>query len=510
MPRGVSSRARTGSSIATMGGVVAVWCLVAAGPFDAGAADRTGADPRGLSSAQSTPQGVSGWVVEQGWLEPVVDARVLLLDDDLVELEEAVTDAEGRFHLDRPPPGTYLLQARKEGVSSMLSDEIVVTGGGEIPEVVLEFPSPLMQAVAACFTEEGSAAGAALVGVAFHADTGIPLPDARIVLEGTDPDEGPPWRAEAIADAGGRYHVCGIPVGVELVAWVYSLGQVSRHAERVPVDEVSITRADLAVNLDLVEAGVDVLGTTILGVPDERGTLAGRLVDARGGEPVNTAVIRLVGTNREVVTTNDGRFRFEGVEAGPLSLETEHLAYGIQRLEVELPPGSDVSVELRIAPQVLALDGIEVTARSREGTIRAAPVGRHVVAGEELQRVQERGGSVTSVVRTFPGLRIQEVEGAGIDTTAPFVCIESFRRAMGLQDEGCQMVAVVVDGIPLPRGSASDYLVNLQVHEFESIEYLSPLEAGFQYGLDASAYGALVLWTRGRGPHVSRVRDRQP
>jgi hypothetical protein len=46
------------------------------------------------------------------------------------------------------------------------------------------------------------------------------------------------------------------------------------------------------------------------------------------------------------------------------------------------------------------------------------------------------------------------------------------------------------------------------MQNIESFEYLSPVEAGQQYGLDASANGALVIWTRGRGPHKSPDRNK--
>jgi hypothetical protein len=44
--------------------------------------------------------------------------------------------------------------------------------------------------------------------------------------------------------------------------------------------------------------------------------------------------------------------------------------------------------------------------------------------------------------------------------------------------------------------------------DFESIEYSPPAEAAQKYGMDAGTYGALLLWTRGRGPHVSDARNR--
>jgi hypothetical protein len=44
--------------------------------------------------------------------------------------------------------------------------------------------------------------------------------------------------------------------------------------------------------------------------------------------------------------------------------------------------------------------------------------------------------------------------------------------------------------------------------DYESIEYLTPVEAGHRYGMQASAKGAIVIWTRGRGPNASVARNR--
>lgn len=71
------------------------------------------------------------------------------------------------------------------------------------------------------------------------------------------------------------------------------------------------------------------------------------------------------------------------------------------------------------------------------------------------------------------------------------------------------MVAIVVDGVNtgLRDRAAMLYLRSLDLLQFESIQYLSPMEAGFRYGLDAGERGALVLWTRGFGPFASEARE---
>jgi hypothetical protein len=68
----------------------------------------------------------------------------------------------------------------------------------------------------------------------------------------------------------------------------------------------------------------------------------------------------------------------------------------------------------------------------------------------------------------------------------------------------CDMILVVVDGNEVPGGG--DMLLGMTGTDLESVEYLPPIEAGARYGIQAAIQGALVLWTRGRGPHARRER----
>jgi hypothetical protein len=92
-------------------------------------------------------------------------------------------------------------------------------------------------------------------------------------------------------------------------------------------------------------------------------------------------------------------------------------------------------------------------------------------------------------------------------------CVESVRRAttFGEQSPGARdcprHVVVVLDGMVVP--GPEDLLRTIQLEHLESMTYLPPTEAGFRYGTAPSIFGALVLWSRGRGPFVSEERNRR-
>lgn len=153
-----------------------------------------------------------------------------------------------------------------------------------------------------------------------------------------------------------------------------------------------------------------------------------------------------------------------------------------------------------------ALEPLEVTAQSRrELGVRTSNTRRDLVAGKELLDAQRRGTKAVDLIRRFPGLKVREIRSR--DGLVLGTCVESNRALARLQQRpACEMVPVILDGVPV--GGPSQFLRNLKVGDFESIQFVSALDGAIRYGLDAaSAGGALVLWTRGRGPHVQTGRN---
>src|SRR4051812_21149083 len=57
------------------------------------------------------------------------------------------------------------------------------------------------------------------------------------------------------------------------------------------------------------------------------GTLVGQVVDAKSGQPLSDVGVQLVGTTRGAQTGIDGRFRFQNVPPGPLTIQARRLGY---------------------------------------------------------------------------------------------------------------------------------------------------------------------------------------
>jgi hypothetical protein len=86
--------------------------------------------------------------------------------------------------------------------------------------------------------------------------------------------------------------------------------------------------------------------------------------------------VRQAGRTRTAVSDERGRYRLEGLDAGPAKVQVFHLATHNLEVEVRLPGSGELTLDLELERRTLSLSGIEVTAsRIRGETDRVRPVG---------------------------------------------------------------------------------------------------------------------------------------
>lgn len=476
-------------------------------------------------------QTVRGMVAEQLTLAPAQGAVVVLLrvteGDGLTSVGMTTTDEAGVFVLPVPGPGTFRIQADLDGLATPLSARFDVrAGGADIDDLALLLPSPLLHAALECQVEAGEGT-ASVVGVVRDPEAGVALPDALITAT---------WqtgrrvhRAEAESGPTGRYRICGIPAGAGRVR--FSAQLMGRSNSRGEVDVVdikgpSIVFHDLAISVSShASEPPDVIQERILleAAAHQLGDLQGQVRDQMSGTPVPFAVVRIADTPHQAVTDEDGRFLFQDIEPATYTLEVRNLGYVVTADAVEVPAGKDVFLGLRIAPQVMELEGLEVTTRSAvEQVTRLTPFRRDLVYGDLMAWEEDRGALAYEILRrSSPGLRVtQVVREAG----PPTLCIKTNRRIQPLYNpppvagtpqllgtpgvNQCDNPAVVVDGVRIPDGP--DFLLHTPASEIESIEFMTPVHAQTAYGVfGGTSNGVVVIYTRGKGPYASPLRNRR-
>lgn len=450
----------------------------------------------------SSAQTLRGRVVMGEHMEAVAGAIVELFDSAAVSRGRAVTDRDGHFVLRARRAGRYMLQASQGGRLSALSSSMGIGSGEEVADLLLLLPTPL-EALAATCPAGGSSAGAALVGVIYGRGSEVAIPSAWITLRWGGGEAGQVEERISRGDSGGIYRFCGVPVGTPLTAEIEALGS-KRGTVELELPPGPMARADLEVELGLGESVLEVLSTTTRQALGNASALTGRLIDGASGEPISGVVVSL--GKQTALSGRDGEFRLAALPAGNQVLELEHVAYGKRHEFLELTPGEESVVRITLTPQPIALGQVEVEARQDRdfsgAMVSLSP--RRIVAGKEMVEARNRGARVADLLRNFPGLSVEEGTFSAEDGGGTGICVTSNRRIArmepprGASGRFCEMVPVIVDGIRI--SGAIQFLRNLSVDDFESVEYLSALDAGIRYGLEAGgAGGAIVLWTRRGG-----------
>ncbi len=238
-------------------------------------------------------------------------------------------------------------------------------------------------------------------------------------------------------------------------------------------------------------------------VHPDSGRIVGRLLDGLTLTPVIAAEVRLITSLNDVpvrnLTDDEGRFLFSSLRPGSCRLEIEHLGYGIQSTTVEVPRGGTIDVEVRVAPEPVRLEPLEVVVHTRsrwlerEGFYRRKEFGfGHVFGPLELD--DWRGSLTSNLEERIPGLRHHYVADDTIDATILML----FPGPYKLKEKIC-VPTVFVNGWPDPV-----IVQNLDVYHASALEgvevYRTALEVPGKYRvrlyptrLDC---GVILLWVR--------------
>ena len=173
-------------------------------------------------------QSIRGTVIGTDYDRPLVGATVLLVDSTSVPVDSVVADTAGRFLLDAPAAGTFIVYVAPPGYLS--SSNAVQLSAGDTAELRIEMP--VVSAAAADVMRDVINREAAfqlpweelceepvrpweagvLVGVSRNRTTMEPLPRAVVRLEPLEADA-PGWPRTRIATETGAFWFCNVPPG---------------------------------------------------------------------------------------------------------------------------------------------------------------------------------------------------------------------------------------------------------------------------------------------------------
>ena len=447
---------------------------------------------------------VTGTVYDSVARAPIAAAQVQLVD--LADRRRAYTvesDSLGRFRIDSVKPGNYAagffapaLDAL--GIEPVVRAEVVRAGSDNNIQLVIPGPAAVMNAL--CPARPANDSTGALAGQVRGADSGIPIPHAKVVVS---------WLEIVIDKRGlvtqqrrvpvetgdnGEYRICGLPGADTVLANAELAGQQSGVIQvAIPIGEMArrdfavgdsvaavATAAPLAADASAGAATAKVRSQTTV----RRGaaSLIGSVVGP-DGKPMSGAKVTVWGTGLEATTRTDGRFRLSGLPAGTFSVEARAIGFDPQRAAVDLSSAKEATVRLAFLKRVNELSRVvimgkpsnrfhdidEFLARARTG------MGHYLMGGDERLKTAL---TVTDAMRNIAGVNI--------------VPSGQFGNVILLRGR-CTPV-VYVDGLEMHDGyeSVDDIVPPQQVAGIEVYTGLG--EAPMQY--NTNGCGVVLVWTK--------------
>ncbi|MGH7470629.1 MAG: carboxypeptidase-like regulatory domain-containing protein [Longimicrobiales bacterium] len=229
--------------------------------------------------------------------------------------------------------------------------------------------------------------------------------------------------------------------------------------------------------------------------------LVGRVVESGTNTGIANVEIRLSnqdGPVGRVVSDSTGRFVLRVNTGGTYQLSTNHIGYGAVQSAIELTPGDQIEIVLRLSVAATPVAPIEVIARSRAPDAYLERNGFYDRKAEGFgvfqtrEDIERRRPMVTTDM--FQGLNGVRVFYQGIQG-------KDIRMTRG-EDPNCPP-RIIVDRVVVRRGGRASEAneqpldMLLQPVNIQAIEiYRSPSETPLEFGGNQVTCGAVVFWTQ--------------
>jgi hypothetical protein len=411
---------------------------------------------------------VSGIVYDSIAEAPLADAAVFLWGTPY----KAISDANGRYRIDGVPPGEYSLLFFHTRLGEMgLSPgphPITLGGGDERLGIELATPSMRTMVTTECLMEAPPPGSGIVAGRVKDGESDLRLGGSDVTLTWNVRDT---EREESLAmrtDPLGWYYTCSAPRDVPIVASASFYGRES-HRREVSLGADGFTEVDFAV------------------FPLDPSSVAGRLLDASTGRPVDQARVWLRGTTLRASTNRDGRFDLGEVVPGTYMLVTDHLSYGEKMDTLEVPSGLELRVEMLLDTRPIEIAPITVTV-DRRAPISAGMGGGIVITREDIEPIRQRSRDASDVIRSLhvPGVIVRHHSNGTI-------CVGYSTGQVKMLQTGCVEMVIYINDV---RATDPDLALRVSPDAIERMVIYKPVEASNLFGL-GGASGVWMIYTRG-------------
>ena len=144
------------------------------------------------------------------------------------------------------------------------------------------------------------------------------------------------------------------------------------------------------------------------------GRIVGKVVDKDAGVPLGGARITVVGTSLTETTKVDGRYAFQSVPAGTVTLRVAMIGYTPKSVtEVVVTEGGITTQDISLSGQVTQLDELTVTAQVEQGSVNSALDEQrysvaivNAISAEQIARSPD--GDAAAALQRMSGATVQD------------------------------------------------------------------------------------------------------
>jgi hypothetical protein len=174
---------------------------------------------------------------------------------------------------------------------------------------------------------------------------------------------------------------------------------------------MSIKRLKYGLGSSLLLVSLMLAGSVELAAQTTTGMIRGRVLN-EAGAPVGAAQVVLAntetGTQRSTLSLETGTYALVGVQPGTYELRVEMIGYSAQPQSVRVLIGQTLTIDLRLQPQALLLEGITVVG-TRVMETRTSEVATNVTE-EEMRSLPQPDRNFLNFAGLAPGITVSHNE----------------------------------------------------------------------------------------------------
>jgi TonB-dependent SusC/RagA subfamily outer membrane receptor len=233
------------------------------------------------------------------------------------------------------------------------------------------------------------------------------------------------------------------------------------------------------------------------------GSISGTVTDAKSGEPLPGANVRIEELSRGAATDEEGNYTIEGLENGAYTIKVSFIGYDTAEESITVEEGENTA-NFSLKPNISGLSDVVVTGIASRTSKAISEVSVSKINAEELTETNNYTGVSGLLNGKVAGVNVQSASGS-VGSGIRF----KMRSGGGLKGTG--QPVIYIDGVRIDDseveglgagGQGFGALADINPEEIESVDILKGPAASALYGTGGSN-GVVLITTKSGTPGES-------